>query len=196
MYIYIIVGINTCIFVLLLVIIQIKKFINRQVSLYFSEYKDIICITQKNMEVIMTKCIAIANQKGGVAKTTLTYNIVHLLASEGKKTLVLDLDSQCSLGKIMRARAANADLFSVLNETVSYTDAIVNIVDHLDMLVGGVNLASYDALYGQDKDREVKLKKVIDRIKESNEYDYIVLDTPPGLSVWMVSAIVDRKSVV
>ena len=135
----------------------------------------------------MAITIAISNQKGGVSKTTLTFNLAHVLASEGYKTLMIDFDPQGSLTEIVDPQELQLDVFTALEFPDCAEGAIVPVTDDLDLMVGGINLSAFEITYGQKEGRENMLRTTIGEIQ--NRYDFILIDCPPSLGMLLVNAL-------
>lgn len=145
----------------------------------------------------MGRIIAIANQKGGVGKTTTSINLSACLADNGKKVLLVDIDPQGNATSgvgIIKQGLENTvyDLF--LDECVLSECLEQSVVDNLNVLPSNVNLSGAEIdLIGVD-DREFILKNELDKIKDL--YDYIIIDCPPSLNVLTVNAMVAADSVI
>lgn len=131
--------------------------------------------------------IAISNQKGGVSKTTLSFNLAHILSEEGKKVLAVDFDPQGSLTEIMEPKDVELDIFAVIDNPTLVDKSIYHINDNLDLLVGGISLSVFDMTYGQTPGRENMLKNLLSMIKD--RYDFILIDCPPSLGLLLVNAL-------
>lgn len=138
----------------------------------------------------MAKIISFANQKGGVAKTTSTFNVAACLAMHGHKVLMVDLDPQASLTIYAGLEPYDYDstIVTILkNPKHNVTDSIVNLRDNLDIITSRIELASVEnELLGRTA-RELTLSRALDKVK--NKYDYIVIDCPPQLSTLTINAL-------
>lgn len=130
--------------------------------------------------------LSISNQKGGVNKTTLTFNIGYLLAEQGKKTLLVDLDPQGSLTTIFNIDANN-DIYDVLIDKKPINSAILPIEDNLYLIPGGIRLANAEIELAGVRGRESVLKEVLYSIDK--EFDYILIDCLPSLGLLLVNAL-------
>lgn len=131
--------------------------------------------------------IAIANQKGGVGKTTTAINITDALEHCGYKTLIVDLDPQCNATSSYNIDTEGvASLFDVFNEKIDIKDAIIN-TEQGDILPGDALLPTIESQVNARMDRYTVLKKKLSQIEDG--YDYILFDTPPTLGLWMINAI-------
>lgn len=134
--------------------------------------------------------IAIANQKGGVAKTTTTHNLGVALAEKGKKVLLIDLDSQASLTislgiEPLEIKRTVVDILK--KKSVSIKECIYKVHTNLDIVTSIIDLASMEVEMLSRASREKILDRAITPIK--NEYDYILIDCPPQLSILTINAL-------
>lgn len=145
----------------------------------------------------MGRIIAIANQKGGVGKTTTSINLAASLAEKGKKVLVIDMDPQGNTTSGFGVDKNNLDntIYElILGECSVHESIIKNVIDNVSVIPSNVNLAAAEIeLIGVDK-KEYILKKEIDWVKDS--YDYIMIDCPPSLSMLTVNAMTTANSVL
>lgn len=151
----------------------------------------------KERENKMGRIIAIANQKGGVGKTTTSINLSSALAAEGKKVLLVDIDPQGNATSgvgIIKQTLENTVYELFLGESSVSECLVPSAVDNLSVLPSNVNLSGAEIdLIGVDE-REFILKNVLDSIKDM--YDYIIIDCPPSLNVLTVNAMVAADSVI
>lgn len=152
----------------------------------------------------MHKCkvIAIANQKGGVGKTTTTFNLGVGLVRNGFRVLLIDLDPQGNL--TMCCGYKNPDdlkttVFSIMmnianKEDFNITEGILNHVEGVDLIPANIKLMDIEQKLAQNPVKELILKKYLDRIKA--RYDYIIIDCMPGLGIATVNALSAADSVI
>jgi len=138
----------------------------------------------------MTTIIAVANQKGGVGKTTTVINLSVALVDLGHRVLMVDLDPQSalSIGTGVNALALPRTVYDVLiDPDVPIRDVIQSLRPRLDLLPANIDLAGAEMELLSEIGREVILR---DRLNElRGEYDYIIIDTPPSLGLLTVNAL-------
>ena len=145
----------------------------------------------------MQKIIAIANQKGGVGKTTTCVNLSSYLALMGKRVLCVDIDPQgnCSSGFGIDKSTVKYSTYSILTGEVDAKTAIVpTVVKNLDIIPANIDLAGAEVELVSIEDREKVLKKMLTPLR--NVYDYICIDCPPSLALLTVNALTAANSIL
>jgi chromosome partitioning protein len=140
------------------------------------------------------RVIAFANQKGGVAKTTTALNLGVAFAEQGIKVLLVDLDPQ---GNLTMSQGLNPDaiersMFDVLVHRVPITEVIHNA--EVDLAVSSIDLAGAELALSSMIGRERALEKALAPVKEN--YNYILIDTPPSLGLLTINALVASNGVI
>lgn len=136
-----------------------------------------------------TKRIAICNGKGGVGKTTTTANLGAALARSNKKVLLVDMDPQQSLTDFFMVEIEGDDSITLkdilTNTKFNPTDAIVEIANGLDLLPITEDAAIFADALSKSPSSPFQLKNAISKILETKDYDYVLIDTPPSLSIFV-----------
>jgi chromosome partitioning protein len=142
----------------------------------------------------MPQVIALANQKGGVAKTTTTLNLAVAFREKGLKVLVVDLDPQ---GNLTMSQGLNPDtieksMFDVLVHRIPIEDIIAT--REVDVAVASIDLAGAELALSSMIGRERALEKALATVRD--KYDYILIDTPPSLGLLTINAFVSATGVI
>lgn len=145
----------------------------------------------------MGRIIAIANQKGGVGKTTTSINLSAALAAKGKKVLVIDTDPQGNTTSGFGIDKNNLDetIYELILEECSIMDCIiVDVIPNVSVIPSNVNLAAAEIeLIGVDR-KEFILKNAVDYVVD--KYDYIIIDCPPSLNMLTINSMTTADSVL
>lgn len=146
----------------------------------------------------MGKIIAIANQKGGVAKTTTAVNLSSCLATLGKKVLLIDIDPQGNASSGVGINKVTSNIrciYDVIVNNVPISKVILSTeIDNLFILPATIQLAGAEVELVSAISREVKLKKALEPIK--SEYDFIFIDCPPSLGLLTLNALTAADSIL
>ncbi len=134
--------------------------------------------------------IAIANQKGGVGKTTTAINLAAALAMRGQNTLLVDLDPQGNSSMTyLDVRTLERSMYEVLTGALPLSDIIIpSPVAKLDIAPSRISLAKIEAQLVGELDSHFRLKDRLDTV--SSKYDFVIVDTPPALGLITVNALV------
>jgi chromosome partitioning protein len=152
------------------------------------------------------KVLSILNQKGGVGKTTLTFNLAHALAQREKKVLCLDLDPQANLSLLFNCPDSRLHIFNLLVNSVKELKTIHAPVTFTDLLQddgaislipSGQELSAIDiTLAGITAPRQLVLRRMINLHELKKHYDYILIDGPPTLGLIMVNIVCASDGII
>ncbi len=145
----------------------------------------------------MTQIISIANQKGGVGKTTTSVNLSAALAKIGKKVLLVDCDSQANAttGMGIDKPSLKSSLYQGMIGQADAKDIILpTVLPKLMMIPANIDLIGFELEMVDAQGRENKLKEFLDQVKD--DFEYIIIDCPPALSLLTLNAFTASDSVL
>jgi len=144
----------------------------------------------------MVKIISIANQKGGVGKTTTSINLATSLSAINKQILLIDADPQgnASTGIGISYENRSPNLYNlIVNESLDLNAIKNTIVPGLDIITANANLAASEIELAEVKNREFVLSNLLSKVEG---YDYILIDCPPALGLLTINALVASRSII
>ena len=146
----------------------------------------------------MGRAIAIANQKGGVGKTTTAINLSACLAAKRKKVLVIDMDPQgnTTSGFGIDKEEIENTVYELMLGECSIRESMTKVenIEHLSLIPSNVNLAGAEIELLGINEKEYILKNAVDYIRD--DYDFIIIDCPPSLNMLTVNAMTTADSIL
>lgn len=145
----------------------------------------------------MGRIIAIANQKGGVGKTTTAINLSASLASLGKKVLALDLDPQGNMTSglgVDKDQVENSVYDLIIGQTGIEECICKEVIENLDVLPSNINLSAAEIELIGVENKEYIIRNEMKKVKE--RYDFVIIDCPPALSMLTINAMTTADSVL
>ena len=150
----------------------------------------------------MAKAISIANQKGGVGKTTTTMNLAAALVQKGEKVLCIDLDPQRNLSKYLgfqedgRKNISDALLSAVQGDPIILSELIRNNPEGIDYIPSSLSLAYVETQMNTAMCREQLLQSLLEEAGLQMAYNYVLIDCPPNLSISLTNALTASDEVI
>lgn len=162
---------------------------------FYGKIKKFKCI--KKAGANLSRIIAIANQKGGVGKTTTSVNLSACLAHLGKKVLLIDTDPQGNATSGVGVDKGEIDycIYDILIDDVAMKNVITSTkIENLDVIPATISLAGAEIELVSTISREVRMKHAIQEVK--GLYDYIIIDCPPSLGLLTINALTASDSII
>lgn len=149
---------------------------------------------------MLKKILSVANQKGGVGKTTTAINLGTAMAAVGKKVLLIDLDPQgnASTGLGVSPSSRHYTTYDVLVGNCEIADAVTQAnVPNLHLVPASVDLSSAEVELANDQRRVLRLRTALEKLDDTDwEFDFIMVDCPPSLNLLTLNALAASKSVI
>jgi chromosome partitioning protein len=155
-------------------------------------------MTEQSVSTRKTRIVAVANQKGGVGKTTTAINVATSIALSGQRVLVVDMDPQSNLtsgvGCKGQRAAAGTSYEALLTDGAAESFVLQTAVERLAIIPADANLTGAEIELVSFPNRERRLQRVLDALRD--QYDYIFIDCPPSLGLLTLNALVAADAVL
>jgi chromosome partitioning protein len=171
-------------------------------SSFGTDEGQVIPLTAKRTEVIRPRVLAIANQKGGVGKTTTAINLGTALAAIGENVLIVDLDPQgnASTGLGIDRKSRQTSTYDVLSGESQLREALVpTAVPRLQIAPSTLDLSGLELEIGQNRDRAFRLRNALDVLNTApgvSQFSYVLVDCPPSLNLITVNAMAAADAIL
>ncbi len=155
---------------------------------------------ESGVQAAKGKVVALMNQKGGVGKTTMAFNLAHAFAHQGKKVLCIDMDPQANFTSLFGTVATDLHIYHLLINSIKelkalhtgtlLSDVLIHTEEHIDLIPAGQELSGFElTIAGINAPRQLILKKFIEKNDLRSQYDVIVIDGPPTLGLLVVNIL-------
>jgi chromosome partitioning protein len=150
------------------------------------------------MAFVLTRVIAVANQKGGVGKTTTAVNIAACLAAQGQRVLLFDLDPQANATSgVGLEKTEGASAYRVLQGEGSLLEKIQkSAYDRLEIIPSEVDMCGADVELPRLENHLQRVKVALEPVRESGRFDVVIIDCPPSLSILTLNAFAAADSLL
>ncbi len=143
------------------------------------------------------KIYAVANQKGGVGKTTTSVNLSHALANLGHRTLLIDLDPQANATSALGVEAKEgASLYEVLQDKATVSSKIIQLTSHLGLIPAEIDLAGSEVEIARLPNHLTRVREVLHHFRQVGDFKYCFIDCPPSVGILMTNALAASDGVI